>query len=160
MATDTLPFMAAARLFNGTFTIKNPKTGEHRTLDISTQKQSAKFAPGERIISLLIGHDNTKDYKGFGFVRDDGIIVWRKYRGDNGEKSVYEKLAEMLWSLWTLRKNSPYAKYGITMVESCTCVFCNRPLTEPLSSLTGVGPECGKARGINRDLLPKREPMV
>ncbi len=152
MANAELPFMAATKLFNGTFTINNPRTGEHRTLRIRTQKKDASFAPGERIISLLIGSDNTNDYKGFGFVTDAGIVVWRKYRSE----SKYEKLATILWSLWNQRQASPYAKFGLTLIESCRCVFCNRPLTDTLSALTGVGPECADSRGIDRESLPKR----
>lgn len=153
--TSPLPFLAAAKIFNGTYTLSNPKSGGHSTLDISTQKSDAKFAPGKRIIYLLTGPDNCADYKSFGFVYDDGIVVWKKYRGQ-GELSKHEKLARILWSMWTLRANSPYTKHGVTMIESCTCVFCNRKLTDTLSALTGVGPECASMRGIDRETLPKR----
>lgn len=40
------------RLFNGFYTIRNRQTGEHRTFRIATQAEDARFAPGERIVSL------------------------------------------------------------------------------------------------------------
>jgi hypothetical protein len=142
-------------IFNGTFTISNPKTGQHRTVDISTQKEDAKFAPGERIISLLIGQDNTTDYKGFGFVKDDHIVLWRKARGGD-----LEKLANIVVSLFRLRDRSPYAQYGLKLIESCTCIFCNRKLSDPMSAITGIGPECAKARGIDRSQLQPHPAFV
>jgi len=156
MQTYPLAFMAASRIFNGTFTIHNPHTGNHRTLRIKTQSDKANFAPGKRIISLLTGPDNTSDYKSFGFVYEEGIVVWGKYRSKNGPESDYERLAAILWSLWHERSKSPYAKFGLKLIDSCTCVYCNRQLTDTMSALTGVGPECAEKRGINRNSLPQR----
>ena len=62
--------------FNGIYTVTNKETGEHRTFAVRTQKEDAKFAPGERIVALLTGPNNEDDYTGFGFVTPAGIIVW------------------------------------------------------------------------------------
>lgn len=51
---------------NGKLTFHNSRTGEHRTFQVKTQDADAKFAPGERIVSLLVGNDNQNDYRGFG----------------------------------------------------------------------------------------------
>ena len=51
---------------NGRFTVTSTKTGEHRTFRIRTQPDDAKFAPKERVITLLIGPDNESSYKGTG----------------------------------------------------------------------------------------------
>ena len=81
---------------NGTITMRNPATGNHRTIQIKTQKADDSFMPGERIASLLNGHNNETDYVQFAFVKPNGrVIVWRRYRGDNmadgdGGLSQYE----------------------------------------------------------------------
>ena len=51
---------------NGEITLTNRETGEHRTFRIRTNKEDARFAPGERVIALLTGPDNTTSYTGFG----------------------------------------------------------------------------------------------
>ncbi len=153
---NNYPYQPAAIIFNGTFTIENPHTGKHRTLRIKTQSEKKDFAPGKRVISLLTGPDNTKDYTPFGFVFDDGVTVWRRYRSTDGSQTDWERLGTILWSLWTLRSRSPYAKYGLKLIDSCTCCVCNRPLTDVLSALTGLGPCCAEKKGIDREKLPKR----
>lgn len=147
-------------IFNGVFTVNNPKTNQHRTFRIRTQSKDARWMPGMRVISLLTGPDNTSNYESFGFVGDTGIKVWRKKRGGLGLPSAHEKFAVILQSLFEFRARSPYAHYGLTLQESCTCIFCNRALTDPLSIATGIGPECAKARNINREAMPKRAPMT
>ncbi len=46
---------------NGKFTIKSLRTGEHRTFQVRTQPDDAGFAPGKRILYLLIGSDNVNE---------------------------------------------------------------------------------------------------
>jgi hypothetical protein len=129
----------AVKLFNGTHTIQNRETGEHRTFRIRTQPDDAKFAPGARIVGILTGPDNTSDYKQFGFVTDDGINVWRKYRGAD-KRSAYEWYATMLWALGTDPASAWHEKY--TILTEGRCCRCNRKLTEPTSIRTGIGPVC------------------
>jgi hypothetical protein len=133
--------MKALRIFNGRYTIKNRKSGEHRTFEIKTQAEDAKFAAGKRVVALLTGPDNTADYTGFGFVEDDGIAIWKSKRGEAGKKSPFEWYAEMLWSLALDSGSSPFAESYEFMQEG-TCAVCNRPLTEPESIKTGIGPVC------------------
>lgn len=133
----------AAKVFNGKYTIKNRTEGTHRTLDISTQAADAKFAPGERVVALLTGPDNTADYTGFGFVNDQGIQVWKKKRSTNGSKSEWEWYAEILWSLALDGGFSPYADRYELLVEG-RCLKCNRTLTTPESIVSGIGPVCAE----------------
>jgi hypothetical protein len=128
------------KIFNGRFTMRNRRSGEHRTFEIKTQDKEAKFAPGKRVVAILTGPDNTSDYTGFGFVEDDGIVVWKSKRGI-GEKSVFEKYAIVLWSLAVDAGFSPFAETYELMMEG-TCAVCNRVLTEPESLITGIGPVC------------------
>ena len=118
------------RTHNGEITIKSLRTGDHRTFQIRTQKPDAKFAPGERIVSLLVGSDNERDYEGFGFVKDGRIILWKKKQTD-----LFRIFAHMLMypDKWT--KQAEYMFAG-------RCRVCNRKLTTPESIKSGIGPVC------------------
>jgi hypothetical protein len=115
---------------NGTYTIENTETGDYRTFKIKTVLDGD--LEGKRIVSLLTGSDNQNDYKGFAFLFDHGIVVWKKYRGTN-----FEHLARMLWA--ALNDALP-ERYDI--LHEGTCIRCNRPLTCPESIRTGIGPVC------------------
>src|SRR4051812_652590 len=94
-ATAAAP-AAEPAIHNGTYTIENATKGGHRTFRIRTQKADAKFAPGERVLSLLTGPDNTSDFSGFAFVKADRVVLWAKKKTPHNE--IY---ANMLWSLAT-----------------------------------------------------------
>lgn len=126
--------MNSPRIHNGRFTIESPKGG-HRTFQIKTaQRGNLK---GSRIVSLLIGPDNMSNYKGFGFLQEDGIRVWNKYRGTD-----YDKLADVLWSLAAEGEQSRYYQIGYRLLVEARCVRCNRTLTTPESIRRGIGLEC------------------
>lgn len=128
------------KIHNGTYTVTSPK-GTHRTFSIRTvQKGNLKDS---RILSLLTGPDNTRDYTGFAFVNDDGIKVW--HRHDNNPD--WGKYGKLLWSLATEGQNSPYYVMGYRLLIEGKCLVCNRKLTEPESITTGIGPECRKRIG-------------
>lgn len=131
-----------AKIFNGRFTIQAPNEGEHRTLSIRTQDKKANFAPGKRVVSLLVGPDNTRSYKAFGFVTDNGINVFFKMRGTNGKPSEFEWFAHMLWNLGTEGEASRFYKLGYRLLIEGRCIRCNKVLTEPESIRTGIGPIC------------------
>ena len=135
------------KIFNGRYTLKNRRTGEHRTFEIKTQASDAQFAAGKRVVALLTGPDNTVDYTGFGFVEDSGIVVWKSKRGEASKKSPYEWYAEMLWSLALDSGSSAFAE-GYEFLQEGTCAVCNRTLTEPLSLKTGIGPTCRGKTGV------------
>jgi len=130
----------AAKVFNGIYTIKSSKTGDHRTFKISTQSEKAEFAPGKRVVSLFTGSDNTADehYTGFAFIDDNGIAVWTKKQADG----LWTKYADMLWTLALDGAFSPWADKGYTIMGEGRCIRCNRLLTEPNSIKTGIGPIC------------------
>lgn len=118
---------------NGTITVQNPGTGEHRTFRISTQPDKSKFAPGQRIVSLLTGPNNTEDFTAFGFVGDNGrIILWRNFRTPH-----YEKLALVLE-----QPQKAGEKWGLQYLWSARCRRCNHVLTTPDSVRSGLGETC------------------
>lgn len=127
----------AAIIFNGYYTIQSRTTGEHRTFLIRTQASDAEFAPGLRLLALLTGPNNEEDYKAFAFVEDDGIHVWNSMRGEG----LWEKYAEMIWSLALDAGFSPWAK-NYSIMEEGRCLRCNRLLTTPESVSSGIGPVC------------------
>ncbi len=118
---------------NGSITMRNPATDGHRTFRIHTQPDDARFAPGERIVSLLVGPDNTTDYNGFGFVKKDRIVLWRRFR----DSSDFTKYADMLQ-----RPNHYQEEHGIEYLYEGKCRRCNRTLTVPESIESGIGPVC------------------
>lgn len=131
----------AAKVFNGIYTVKSSKTGDHRTFKIHTQAKDAKFAPGKRIVSLLTGPENTADdsYTGFAFIDDGGVQVWRSKAEGN---PIWKTYADMLWSLALDGGLSPWADKGFTIMASGTCLRCNRTLSTPESISSGLGPIC------------------
>lgn len=140
--------MEPITIHNGFLTVTNETTGEHRTFRVRTQKEDAKFAPGSRIVSLLIGPDNTSDYQGFGFVKENGwIVLWKRNRTPR-----YEGLAKAVrLAFRALEKgedtfSTPRATYSVQLSKRCR--VCNRPLTSPESLTRGVGPECAAVMGI------------
>jgi|TARA_R110002096_G_scaffold55026_3_gene141591 hypothetical protein len=122
---------------NGTLTVSNPATGKHRTFRIKTQKDDARFAPGERVISLLVGPDNTSDYRGFGFVVDGRVKVWRRF--ETVEGGQFTRYSRMLNSL-----EAECEKFGLVVDFATNCRRCNRQLTTPESVQSGIGPVCAK----------------
>ena len=137
--------LSLSAIHNGTYTIRNKTTGEHRTLKIHTQAPDARFAPGARIVSLLTGSSNEKDYTGFGFLSDDGIRIWKRYRG-NGHRTAHEWYAKMLWDFLANHGQEFGDRYDCLCERRCR--ICNRKLTTPESIELGIGPVCLALRGV------------
>jgi len=127
-------------LFNGTYTIENLETGEHRTFSVKTQKDDSSFAPGKRIVALLSGPNNEHDYKPFAFVDDDGIRVFKSKRAAKWTK--WQWFAFMLWDLATNEGKELASKGRYELLIEKKCRICNRKLTTPESIKSGIGPIC------------------
>lgn len=122
--------------FNGRFTIKSPNGG-HKTFQVKTAKGGK--LKGQRILSLFIGRENTNDmqYKGFAFVTESNIHIWRSQ--NTKDNQVY---VSMLKDMVANGENGHYGKMGYTLMLEKKCRVCNRTLTNPSSLVLGVGPEC------------------
>lgn len=117
---------------NGVITMKSLTTGEHRTFRVRTQAKDASFMPGARLLEMLIGPNNEWDYRSIGFVQETGkIFLWQAHFGDK----FYSWVAA---ALETPEKFMDRAEF---MFEG-RCRVCNRPLTNPESIETGIGPTC------------------
>jgi hypothetical protein len=133
--TETTPYNLLTH--NGIITMRNPATGNHRTVRITTQGKDEKFAPGQRILSLLTGPDKWIPFAFVG-VRDFSptVNVWWSKRGANTEKSDWERIALMV--LYP----DHYLGRGIEYMFEGRCRVCNRSLTNPESIESGIGPVC------------------
>lgn len=138
VAGAAAPIVRESVIYNGFYTLTFPD-GSHRTFRISTRPAKGKFAPGKRVISILIGPDNTSDYEMVGFVEERGITIWRsKLNGAGGGK-----LQEYAAILWDLAVNGEVIE-GYELAVSRRCLKCNRPLTDPESIERGIGPVCAE----------------
>ena len=138
--------------FNGLYTISSPKGG-HRTFRVA---QGSGKLEDKRILSLLVGSDNSSDYEGFAFLKDDGVSVWSRFvkgqgtyrtrfsvRVWNAAWTAHQKMAHMLWNLVSSTGDAQqYLDMGYTVSESRECFRCGRTLTTPESIEKGIGPVC------------------
>jgi hypothetical protein len=125
------PLRATAVVANGIYILVFP-CGTRKTFRIFTKKQTAKFAPGKRVVALLIGPDNSDDWELFGFVDDTGIHVWKRFQ--------HQRQAEYARLLWMLATGCEAD--GHELLISKRCLRCNRRLTQPHAIEAGIGDEC------------------
>lgn len=142
---------ADGRVKNGTYTVQSDATGGHRTFKISTVQNPGSGLHGKRIVSLLTGPDNTSDYQGFAFVEDDNSMrVWGRFRG-----SANETYGTILMAILVRGRVQEDGTVRADPLKACVlfksaCRVCNRPLTDPESIRTGIGPICaGRAEGAS-----------
>jgi hypothetical protein len=123
--------------FNGRFTINSPRGG-HKTFQIKTAKGGK--LKGKRILSRFFGRENTDDrqYEGFAFVTDTAVNLWGRFLGSKDHKVYVAMLIDMV----AKGAESHYVKMGYELLMETRCRCCNRPLTNPVSIKTGIGPEC------------------
>jgi hypothetical protein len=117
---------------NGTITAKNRERGTHRTFQVRKQHKDANFMPGERLVGLLTGPNNNADFRSFGFVDRDRVVLWKKHLDDPFFK----------WTAAFLLDPQAYADKVELLIEG-RCRRCNRKLTTPESIESGIGPVCG-----------------
>ena len=129
-------------IFNGFYTLLSP-SGDHRTFRVATQSKYEIFAPGKRIISMLVGPNNEFDYEPFGFVEYDRIRIFKNKRTD-----FFSRCSFMLESLAENGEESPYYRKGVRVLLDKRCMKYNRKLTHPTSIDSGIGPECSKQRKL------------
>jgi len=133
------PLPERPALPNGVYTLTLPDGG-HRTFRVWTRRPGAKFKPGERLIGMLIGPDNTNDYEPFGEVTERCIKVWKRFL-----PHAQHRYAAIVWALgadgdWMPETPADLAGYDLQV--SKRCMRCNNELTTPESLERGYGPEC------------------
>lgn len=116
-------------IHDGVVTVTSSRTGEHRTFKVETVR-SGDLA-GKRILSI---GNHEKGFFGFAFVDSFNLSIkvwWRK------DTEFYRKSAKMFENL-----RSHVASGEISIQASGKCRRCGRPLTNPESIRTGLGPYC------------------
>jgi hypothetical protein len=117
--------------------------GKHFTYRLETVRRGS--LEGKRIVSLLVGPDNSRSYKGFGFLNKDEredstthgmtfIHVWRKCNTE-----AFNKHAAILCGMAD--------EHVDKFLQSGKCLKCGRKLTTPESITAGIGPVCA-GRGV------------
>ncbi len=128
---------------------------------VKTPKVHLTFDEGKPLALSLAGA-NSKN-AGSVYVTDGGPFNSNEYYGRVAEDGTFfpsnrvnpKSLTALTAVLGALSSNpaKTASRYGHLTGKCC---FCNRKLTDTLSALTGVGPECASMRGIDRETLPKR----
>jgi hypothetical protein len=117
---------------NGTLTVTNRATGAHRTFRVKTWRKK-----GRRVVEMLTGPENTRDYTAFAFVDEErrAVSLWSRFQlGD------WPRLAEVVRVVLFDEAHPWRAQLDVQL--SRTCIRCNRLLTTPESIERGIGPEC------------------
>lgn len=126
-----------------TFTIENQEKGTFRTFRIETMPEGSNFAPGQTVVSLLVGPNNSQNYKGFGFIDGNDVRIWKSCRDSengNGDISQFVRLARLIEGLVLLRQASK--RYAL--LEAKACRRCGELMTVPESIRRGIGPICAR----------------
>lgn len=126
---------------DATLTLVSPRSGEHRTFRIRSIHRGN--LAGKRVVELLVGSDNTSDYQGFGWILDGGrIVVWKRFRGENGDRSQHERFADLL------ERPVYWSGRGVEYMLALRCRRCGRLLTHRESLADGYGPICRQKAGV------------
>jgi len=118
------------------FTVSNPK-GEHFTYRVSAPADFNDESP-IWFVSVLTGPDNTRNYTYAGLLRDGGVV--HQTGGSNiGPDATSWKVA--VWAIKKVWAGEAFPE-GYKVQHEGRCGKCGRPLTDPVSIETGLGPIC------------------
>ena len=126
----TVPFDIATH--NGIITIRNPATGQHRTVKVVTSTPDGETH--DKKVRWARELQAECVWKSFAIVTVDGkCLPFRKFASN----SYFAKLARII------QEPGRFADRLEFMFEG-RCRKCNRRLTNPESLSSGIGPECRK----------------
>jgi hypothetical protein len=122
-------------LHNAIMTIFNPRSGDHRTFKVSSNREDTRF------VSLLIGPETWQSFAIVGTGANDKVaFTFKKFQACPGDR-------ETNWQKYTKMINRPEywsRERGLEYFISSRCRICNRVLSHPNSITIGIGPECAK----------------
>jgi len=118
------------------FTASNA-AGKHFTYRVSAPDDFNEESP-IWFVSVLTGPDNTRNYTYAGLLRGDGKVYQTK-----GSK-IKEDAESWKVAVWAIKKvwNGETLPDGYDIKHVGRCGKCGRPLTDPVSIDTGLGPIC------------------
>lgn len=118
------------------FTVSSP-SGEHYTYRVNAPKDFNDAYP-TYFVALLTGSDNTRDYTYLGLLSGKGEVrttTKSKFAKDSKPVKVVQWAVGLVWD----GKDLPD---GYKLQHIGRCGACGRPLTDPVSIETGLGPIC------------------
>lgn len=122
-------FTAPTSIHPGIYTVET--SDGHRTFRVYLQPMDEDFAPGETLLELLAGPDNTHDYKTIGFIKNGPRVnLFKRYR-ESGDRIAIQAANQLVAD----PESALVAKH---------CLRCNAVLSVPESIAAGLGPECIK----------------
>ena len=111
-----------------------------------THKEKTKKFKESWLVCLLIGSDNTNDYKCFGKLDVATGDVTLTRSTDLSDKSwAVVVVQKALAAIWQDRAHE-ITEHGWDVMHAGRCCKCGRQLTVPESISSGWGPECQKKR--------------
>ncbi len=119
------------------FTVSNP-AGQHFTYKVAPPRQQRNPQQPVYFVNVLTGPDNQSDYSPLGLINHRGEVFHTK-TSKIGEDALSFKVAK--WALELIWKYSDLPA-GYKIQHEGRCGKCGRPLTDPVSIETGLGPIC------------------
>ena len=129
-------------LAKGFYTVAD---GEGGWVTFRISQGNKNFAEGKTIIGVLVGSNNERSYKNFGFVTERGIAKW-------GSAQVSQRVIASAQFLLTGNTDEARSEFlnqaDANAMASNTCLCCLKTLTVPASVSRGLGPVCAKQMGL------------
>ncbi len=122
-------FQSPGKVHPGIYTVEGPRG--HRTFRVWLQQADADFAPGELLLEVLVGPDNSSDYKSIAFLGNGSSARFFKKFREAGNQDIIAAAEQLL--------SNPEAA-----LKAKHCLRCNAVLSHPDSIVAGLGPECIK----------------
>lgn len=143
---------------NAIFTIELPvgsdlakKYGPHRTYKVWLRPPTEKFPDPVYWVSYLSGPDNTASYTYMGKLDAFTGQVTPTPRSKVTEGAfVLKLLNRTLARVWS-DDHAAYEQAGFRTHHEGKCGRCGRALTVPESVTSGIGPECARIMGVDRN---------
>jgi len=128
------------KIHNGIYTLTNTNTKIDKILRIRTVINNDNGLIGKRIIALQ--DDNARyGWQGFGFVIDDKITIWKKYKTFKKD-SLYEKVTDCFLDIINNPQSSAYFDVGMRMNADKFCIKCNARRMNNMDLKTGLCRKC------------------
>lgn len=135
-----MEFMLAGR---AVFSLRSVRTGQHYTYQVSRAKDDGKKGTSLTwFVGLLTGPDNGADYTYIGIIRargNDDIPEFRTTaKTRNPDSPSVRGFKWFARQVFESRGNLDQVEFW----HAGKCGRCKRPLTDPESIQTGIGPVC------------------
>lgn len=130
---------------NALFTLKSLKTGEHFTYKVVRTgrwvgERWVAAEPRSWQVQVLVGRDNSKDYRRIGIIRGDDDEDFVRIGGIGSSRALSTRGFDWFWTKLRLGNGEKLAQAHFA--HAGRCGRCGRTLTHPDSIESGIGPEC------------------